>query len=97
MQVRTMIILFAHLKGKTMTKVASSSHRQNVSWKIFSTVDSSVHLNKPFNGRLEREKWNSKPPLFYCIKQGSKPIHNMYMCHPNCHGHPTMVFFKIMV
>ena len=63
MQVRTIIILLAHLKGKTMTKVASSSHRQNVSWKIFSTVDSSVHLNKPLNGRLEREKWNSKPPF----------------------------------
>lgn len=50
-------------KGKTMRKVASSSHRQNISWKIFSTVDSSVHLNKPLNGRLEREKWNSKPPF----------------------------------
>ena len=46
-----------------MTKVASISHRQNVSWKVFSTVDSSVHLNKPLNGRLEREKWNSKPPF----------------------------------
>ena len=56
MRVRTIIILFAYLKGKTMTKVASISHRQNVSWKVFSTIDSSVHLNKPINGRLEREK-----------------------------------------